>query len=213
MSTHLKASVPMESCHQAALPVRYGGVIRPIYSLCFALFLSAIFSLATPLAAQEITEEIIGGTFGANLNYSVGIASEREIGGDYFEWSPTGPRFALTSAISPELDLEVSGAWLSSGRINSLDLIVSGHFNMDTGTPLTPYVGVGGGVSWIFYNDAAVLTVAFQGTAGLVYGISDWLSLVLGYRLTGTTEAETSSGETLNTAVGHTVDVGLLFPF
>ena len=183
--------------------------MKTIRSLRFVLCLSSLVAPVTTLAAQEI----ISGTFGANVNYSVGITSEREIGDDTFEWSPTGPRFAFIFAVSPELDLEVSGAWLSSGGISSLDLIAGGHYNIATGTPFAPYIGIGGGVSWIYYNNAALLTIAFQGTAGIVYDIWDWLSLVLGYRLTGTTEAEMPSGETLKTAVGHAIEVGLLLPF
>ena len=209
MNTDLGSSIPIVSRYGATSPARYRGVLKTIRSLRFVLCLSSLLASVTTLAAQEI----ISGTFGANLNYSVGIASEREIGEDEVEWSPTGPRFAFIFGISPELDLEVSGAWLSSGGISSLDLIVGGHYNIDTGTPLTPYIGIGGGVSWIYYNNAEVLTIAFQGTAGIVYDIWDWLSLVLGYRLTGTTEAEMASGETLKTAVGHNIDLGLLLPF
>ena len=131
------------------------------FSACFWVLAPGI-----PLTAQEVIQEFIGGTFGANLSYSVGIASEREIGGNRVDWSPTGPRFAFTFEVLPNLDLEVSGAWLLSGRISSLDLIAGGHYNIDTGTPFTPYIGLGGGVSWILYSNEAPLTIAFQGAGG-----------------------------------------------
>ncbi len=179
----------------------------------YALVPWLLLTPITTLAAQEI----FGGTFGANVNYSIGIASERKIRDkeEAIDWTPQGPRFAVSAEVVPNLELELSGALLSSEDISSFDAIASAHYNIATGLPLTPYIGGGGGLSSITYGNRASLTFAFQAAAGIVYEISTFVGFVFGYRLTGTTETTLSSLETADTilemAIGHNIELGLIF--
>ena len=181
---------------QKAASVRFRKVSkRPSCgSFRLVLCLCAVLAPVTPWA-QEITQEIVGGTFGVNANYSIGIASNRKIEGDTV--NPSGPRFAVSYAVMPELHLEASGALFSIERNSLIEVIVGGHYNFVTGTSFTPYIGIGGGVSV-----GRTLAFTYQGTGGIVVEILDWVGLVASYRLTGSLSG-----------FSHNIDVGLLFPF
>lgn len=109
-------------------------------------------------------------------------------------------------------------------NVTSIDVIGSVYYDVATGTPLTPYVGVGGGMSNITIRQGAgadnaqsAWAIAFQGAAGVGYSLTDSLIVTLGYRLTGTTQTEFNKDNkalgTLKLALGHTGELGLRFRF
>ena len=116
--------------------------------------------------------------------------------------------------------------------ISSLDAGFGIHYDIDTGTPILPYLGVAGGVSnvTVALGDKASMAqelqpldleqtdsawaLGFQGNAGFGFAASDDLVVTLGYRLTGTAEAELATSKAkLNLALVHNGEVGLRFVF
>lgn len=139
--------------------------------------------------------------------------------------------FNADSAINKRLD---KVDWAASS-VSSLDLGLGVHYDIDTGTPFLPYLGVAGGASnvTVALGDAAHTAVSapelqglnfkktdsawalgFQGNAGIGYAASDDIVITLGYRLTGTTEAELATSKAkLKLALVHNGEVGLRYIF
>ena len=120
----------------------------------------------------------------------------------------------------------------AGSSVSSLDAGFGIHYDIDTGTPILPYLGVAGGVSNVtvalgddakdalrpygFEQTDSAWALGFQGNAGIGYAASDDLVVTLGYRLTGTAEAELTKSAAkpkLNLALVHNGEVGLRFIF
>lgn len=127
--------------------------------------------------------------------------------------------------------VEENVEWAGSS-VSSLDLGLGVHYDIDTGTPFLPYLGVAGGASnvTVVLSDSARLAqelanlglektdstwaLGFQGNAGIGYAASEDIVITLGYRLTGTTEAELATSKTkLKLALVHNGEVGLRYIF
>ena len=104
------------------------------------------------------------------------------------------------------------------------------YYDIDTGTEITPYIGVGGGVSNVSFKfketltpleyevEDSVMALAFQAAAGIGYAVMEDLTLTLGYRLTGTTEAKFSKYDMMTKSkmgltLVHNVELGLRYSF
>ena len=116
-----------------------------------------------------------------------------------------------------------------TGTVTSIELAGLVYYDIDTGTEITPYIGVGGGMSNVSvtvketastlkqeYEDS-LWAIAFQAAAGIGYAVMEDLTLTLGYRLTGTMEAnfsrfETSKGK-MGLTLNHNVELGLRYSF
>jgi opacity protein-like surface antigen len=116
-----------------------------------------------------------------------------------------------------------------SGSVTSIDLAASVYYDIDTGTEITPYIGVGGGMSQVTVkveqtvaplvpdHDDSLWALSFQAAAGIGYAVMEDLTVTLGYRLIGTLEGNFSeydksmrkTGMTLN----HNVELGLRYSF
>lgn len=93
------------------------------------------------------------------------------------------------------------------------------------GTPITPFVSVGGGASNItvtvkenttidkYELSGSAWSLAFQAAAGVGYSILEELVVSFGYRLTGTTEATFKSDNRLAGALGHHLELGIRYGF
>ena len=116
--------------------------------------------------------------------------------------------------------------------IASLDVVASVYYDIDTGTPIKPYIGAGGGVSQLSVtieakeenpllqqydvevSSESVWAIAFQAAAGLGFGVFDGVTTNIGYRLTGTTEATLEeSKHRIALAIGHHIELGLRYQF
>ena len=116
--------------------------------------------------------------------------------------------------------LEESGDRLV-GVVTSVDVAAGVSYDVDTGTEITPYVGVGGGVSYVVVTYRENLThhefelsdtpwaLSLQGAAGIGYAVMEDLTLTFGYRLTVTLE----SPDRMGLAVDHDVELGLRYAF
>ena len=112
-----------------------------------------------------------------------------------------------------------------SGTITSIDVAANVYYDIDTGSELSPYIGVGGGMSQVsakvdeltqveveHYNDSA-WALSIQAAAGIGFAVMDELTITLGYRLIGTMEAQFSRFTTSTAKTGmtlnHNVELGL----
>lgn len=171
--------------------------------------------------------------FYASVNYGVALPAQLKVGEDTIdtEFGFLGGRLGVGYAIfgfRPELSggyrlANIKGN-MTNHNVTSIDVIGSVYYDVATGTPLTPYVGVGGGMSNITIrqgagaaNASSAWAFAFQGAAGIGYSLTDSLIVTLGYRLTGTTQVmlkkENKDAGTLALALGHTGELGLRFRF
>ena len=137
----------------------------------------------------------------------------------------------LSSAEVTELNKNTE---LTVGDLKILGLMANLWYDLATGTPLLPYVGVGIGATRITvdatfkvygrtqeFPEVSIWALAVQGGAGLGYEIIDGLVASLGYRVLGTTEADVSwnqkgtdtdhilRGRTLH----HHVELGIRYRF
>ena len=117
-----------------------------------------------------------------------------------------------------------------SGSVTSIDLAASVYYDIDTGTEITPYIGVGGGMSHVTVNVKQTVTqplypdhedylwaLSFQAAAGIGYAVMEDLTVTLGYRLIGTLEGNFSEYDTSKRKTGmtlnHNVELGLRYSF
>jgi OOP family OmpA-OmpF porin len=116
-----------------------------------------------------------------------------------------------------------------AGSVVSVDLAAGVYYDIDTGTAVTPYIGVGGGMSQVTVkvkqtltplvpdHDDSLWALSFQAAAGIGYAVMDELTLTLGYRLIGTLEGNFSKYDTSKTKMGmtlnHNVELGVRYSF
>ncbi len=126
-----------------------------------------------------------------------------------------GPNDALASA-------EISGS------ISSIDVAAGIYYDIDTGSQITPYIGVGGGLSQVTVNaeqevapaivlDDSLWALSFQAAAGIGYAVTEDLTVALGYRLIATLEGNLSKYDTTGRktamTLNHNVELGIRYSF
>ncbi len=197
-------------------------------SLRFALCALLLLAPLATLAAQDADMMKDDGSFYVSAAYGVALPADREIGKKTvstdlgFLGGQIGVGYSIFG-FRPELSAGYRMATIkgTEGKesVTSMDLIASVYYDVDTGSEITPYIGVGGGISNVTVKQAtskSVLALSFQGAAGIGYAITEDLTLTLGYRLTGAMDAdfpEDKGGETLKMALGHNVELGIRYSF
>ncbi len=123
--------------------------------------------------------------------------------------------------LKPRNDELAVGGDRIAGVLTSVDLAAGVSYDIDTGTEITPYVGVGGGMSYVVVTYRENLTpleleltdvplaLSLQGAAGIGYAVTEDLTVALGYRLTVTLE----SPDRMGMAVNHDIELGLRYAF
>lgn len=199
-------------------------------SLRFALCAGLLLSPLAALSAQDMGMGMGDDGFYVSVNYGATFPAQLDFDGAKIDtdFGFLGGRLGVGYAIfgfRPELSGGYRLANIKGNETNhnvtSIDVIGSVYYDVATGTPLTPYVGVGGGMSMITIRQGqttnpappSAWAFAFQGAAGVGYSITDSLIATLGYRLTGTTQTTFKDGEILKLALGHTGEIGLRFRF
>jgi OmpA-OmpF porin, OOP family len=117
------------------------------------------------------------------------------------------------------------------GNLGVLSLMANAYYDFNTGTKLTPYVGVGAGGAWVNADkikskatDAVLLddsttSFAYQGIAGVSYAINNQLSLKADYRYFATPQVEIKEpaaiggGKDKFTYTSHAIMVGFTYKF
>ena len=124
---------------------------------------------------------------------------------------------------------KAKGSEQISGSVTSIDLAAGVYYDIDTGTEITPYIGVGGGMSQVTVkvkqtvdprypdHDDSLWALSFQAAAGIGYAVMEDLTVTLGYRLIGTLEGNFSEYDTSKRKTGmtlnHNVELGLRYSF
>ena len=200
-------------------------------SLRFALCALLLLAPLATLAAQEMQDDMMkdDGSFYISAAYGVALPGDREIDSAKvltdlgFLGGQVGVGYSIFG-FRPELSAGYRLATIkdSEGKdsVTSMDLIASVYYDVDTGSEIIPYIGVGGGISNVTVKQAddskSVLALAFQAAAGIGYAVTEDLTLTLGYRLTGAMDADfpkDKGGETLKMALGHNVELGIRYSF
>ena len=195
-------------------------------SLRFALCVLLLLAPLATLAAQEMYDDMMGNDEGFYVTAAYGVALPAELKIDERTISTdlgfVGGRFGAGYSISgfrPELSAGYRMANIKGEddqSVTSIDVIASVYYDVDTGSEITPYVGIGGGMSNVTVkegNSKTVWALAFQGAAGIGYALTEDLTLTLGYRLTGTLEATFEDKSKLGMALGHNVELGIRYSF
>ena len=201
----------------------------------YGLALPGTMTLHTPHGGGIQTDADIGtewGSLGGRLGVGYSISGFRpELAFGY----RTAPISSVTltklvgatseAALKPANDALEDVDWKDSS-ISSLDLVAAVYHDIDTGTLVTPYVGVGAGAAQVSVTLKEVSSpaqievsdsawaLAFQGAAGVGFHLLDGLTTSIGYRLTGTTEATfDDSDDRIGLALGHHVELGIRYRF
>ena len=176
-------------------------------SLRFALCALLLLAPLATLAAQEMQDDMMkdDGSFYVSAAYGVALPAEsRDRRRHWYRDRPRLPgrpdrrRLLDIRRFRPELSAGYRLATIkdTDGKdsVTSMDLIASVYYDVDTGSEITPYIGVGGGISNVTVkqddDSKSVLALSFQGAAGIGYAITEDLTLTLGYRLTGAMDAD-----------------------
>ena len=197
-------------------------------SLRFATYACLLLAPLATLAAQEMHDDMMkqDGSFSISAGYGVALPAERTIDSRTVstDLGFVGGRFGVGYSIfgfRPELSVGYRMANIKDQdeqSVTSIDVIAGVYYDVDTGSAITPYIGMGGGMSNVTVtegNTKAVWALAFQGAAGIGYALTEDLTLTLGYRLTGTMDADFPKIEDgkLKMALGHNVELGLRYSF
>ena len=198
-------------------------------SLRFALCACLLLAPLGILAAQDDMDGGVmqdDGSFSISAGYGVALPAERTIGDRTIstDLGFVGGRFGVGYTIfgfRPELSVGYRMANIEDQdeqSVTSIDLIAGVYYDIDTGSEIVPYIGIGGGMSHVTVkegNSKTVWAIAFQGAAGIGYALTDDLTLTLGYRLTGTLDADFPKAEdgTLDMALGHNLELGIRYSF
>ena len=195
---------------------------------------TATFHLPDPGAPTFVTDADTGtdwGFLGGRLGVGYAISGFRpELAFGYRSapiTSVTLTKFEGATAeavLNPINDFLESVDWEDSS-INTLDLVAAVYYDIDTGTPVTPYLGAGGGVAQVsvtvqenttldkYEVSDSVWALAFQAAAGAGFAVFDGVTTSIGYRLTGTTEATFKSDNRIALALGHHIELGIRYQF
>lgn len=192
-------------------------------------------TVGTGAEAVEANIETDFGFLGAQLGIGYAISGFRpEVYAAYRRAPISGAALTkLAGAAIPAADQRntaLDNVTWDGSSVSSLDAGFGIHYDIDTGTPILPYLGVAGGVSNVtvalgdkaktallpygFVQTDSAWALGFQGNAGFGFAASEDLVVTLGYRLTGTAEAELATSKAkLNLALVHNGEVGLRFVF
>lgn len=183
------------------------------------------------------------GFLGAQIGVGYAISGFRpEVYGAYRRTPVTGVTVTKigaaesTSAVVKGVNASLEKVTWDGSAVSSLDLGLGVHYDIETGTPLLPYLGIAGGASNItvtlgdtaettlkgfnqqlgtdFQKSESAWALGFQGDAGIGYAVTEDVVITLGYRLTGTTEVELPTSKTkLRLALIHNGELGLRYLF
>ncbi|SMH40318.1 Outer membrane protein OmpA [Azospirillum lipoferum] len=201
--------------------------------------LGAAFALALPTAAMAQTEGFYVGA-GAGVNWTrdadvrdypttnFGLKESFDLGGVGSVSAGYASDFGMRA------ELEFAWRWRNavdgtesatpalqglSGKTSSIAFMGNALYDVKTGTPFTPYIGLGAGVAQVRQKLNGVSdkdwVFAYQGIVGASYAVTDNLAVTLDYRYFATLDPEfdlgpvTSKGEYRN----HTILAGLRYSF
>lgn len=194
------------------------------YVLCACLLLAPLGTLAAQDRDDGVEDD---GSFSVSAGYGVALPADRKIDDRTIstDLGFVSGRFGIGYTIfgfRPELAVGYRMANVKGQDeqyVTAIDVIAGVYYDIDTGSQVVPYAGIGGGMSYVTVkegNTKTVWAIAFQGAAGIGYAVTEDLSLTLGYRLAGTMDADFAEEDgrgTLKMALGHNVELGIRYSF
>ena len=212
-------------------------------ALLTATFLTAMSSVALAQGYQHPKGFYVGAALGANFLTDSdlkgsGINNEAE-----FKIGPVG-LISLGYGYGNGLRTEIEGGYRNNGvdkitgpgasggngRFHAYSLMLNALYDINTGTPFTPYLGAG--IGWAIVDPSGVKTLngtrsvndsdnrfAYQGILGVAYSLTPQWKLSLDYRYFATLDPEfTASNTTGSRKVdsdynSHSVMLGLRYHF
>lgn len=191
-------------------------------------------TLPTAVSAQQTSGFYLGGAAGLNIlrdtDASLGALVNEIEAKNGFAGALSGG-YAYGNGLRTELELgfrhnsvdKVNNFDADDGEFRSWSAMGNALYDINTGTRFTPYLGAGVGVARItadnvrpvvggFVLDDSDTRFAYQGIAGVSYGLTDNLSVAVDYRYFATTNPDfgtTSDPQYRN----HTVMAGLRWKF
>ena len=156
--------------------------------------------LVLPVAAvpeQGMSDDISGdgglygsvsyvATFPANTEF--GVLGGRISGGHASDGGRQELSFGFHMAPVKEISgPDASGVRESTVVMTRLDVMGGLYRDFGTNTRLIPYIGVGGGITFVGHTGILVLVPvpALQGAAGIGYAVTEAVHVTLGYRMHG----------------------------
>ncbi|AWK89084.1 OmpA family protein [Azospirillum thermophilum] len=196
----------------------------------------AILVPTTAMAAPE--GFYVGAGAGVNWTEDADLSDYPTVGSGLTEKFKLGGIGNLTagyaSAMGLRAELEFAWRWRNSvketqssnpalnglsGKTSSIAFMGNALYDFNTGTPVTPYIGLGAGIAQVRQHLNGVSdkdwVFAYQGIVGAAYSMTDNLALTIDYRYFATLDPDfdlgpvTSKGEYRN----HTIMAGLRYSF
>lgn len=198
---------------------REGGIMRKYFCLMalLAVLIVPAATFAAEMVGMYITPKFVDSLQNTgSVGGSSGVSSQT--------WNTIGGGVAvginmqyLTDVKAPlRLELEyasrtsIRSEWNASlgGRENlkaswqTQTFFINGYWDIDTGSPITPYIGVGAGPRYTYesmtsgpnnarhHTHAGNWGLAFNAGAGVAYAFNENVSLDIGYRFAGLGESE-----------------------
>jgi opacity protein-like surface antigen len=125
-----------------------------------------------------------------------------------------------------ELGVPGTGSVGGDGDISAFSLMANGFWDIETGSPVTPYLGAGIGVALVSMNDVGALGLtladdddtvfAYQFAAGVAFDLNPSMALDLGYRFFATTDPEFTDPDGVkfdSEYMSHNLSLGLRYTF
>ena len=175
---------------------------------------------------------IVGDQKEADWDLDFGFSAGGSAGYDFGDFR-TEAEFSFQSANFLHDD-EIDDDTKADDSLTVMAFLANGFFDLDTGTPFVPYIGIGAGA----VNLAVALAeddadpafegsgwgFAYQANVGVAYEIIDAVALTLGYKFFGTLETQvTDPGDDEDddeddmyvkpTLMSHRLEVGVRFRF
>lgn len=217
--------------------------MRSRNALLAATLLTAV---SVPALAQNPSPKgfYVGGALGANMQNDTsykgtGISNESEhkigpmgalsVGYGYGNGLRTELEAAARSNAADKMN--GAGSAQADGNMRAYSAMLNVLYDIGTGTAFTPYLGLGAG--WAFLDPHNIRTLsggrsvsgndnkfAYQGIAGVAYGLSDQMKLTLDYRYFATLDPEYNAKDAAGASTkvdseysAHSVMLGLRYHF
>lgn len=196
------------------------------------LLVTVSFAAITPYVGVQLGATLLDDSSNDYNNIAFSFDSEYDPG---FNVGTTGGIDFGMARVEAELTyrqndvdtLQTGGiSYSGDGDISALSLMANGFFDIDTNSPVTPYIGAGIGFANVSMNDvtadgAAVAddddtVFAYQFGLGVAFDLNNLLALDVGYRYFATLDPEftDADGDTFESEYGgHNLDVGLRIKF
>ena len=191
-----------------------------------ALLAATVLALPLAASAQPIDGLYVSGGVGASWLFKANLTALGQTA--HLEAPKTGVAgqasigYGYGNGLRAELELYGTsnvvhttylGKYVSGGQEYNYGALVNGLYDISTGTPFTPYVGVGAGYIFTQLGGHEPGSVAAQGIVGVAYDVGHGLAVTLDDRLVDKIQDRTYSGVKLKSQLNDQLLLGLRYSF